>query len=219
MIRAAGLWLLLATAVLAAPDWYQGTPEEFARRPEAQARIDPAHFNEELMTAAIFHETNRTRRRLGLPVFTHVAKLDTAADLKAALGVLEAGLTHESAPAHLATPAIRVKYAGLDYSMVAENLARLPSYDLPAGTKQVGVRQRDGREIYYRLDTGRDLELRTYADFAAFAVESWMNSPGHRANIVNPGLKSLGCAARPCHAPISDHEQIYAVQVFYIPPH
>jgi uncharacterized protein YkwD len=212
------VFLLLATPALAVPDWYQGTPEAFARRPEAQARIDPAHFDGELMAAAIFHETNRTRRRLGLPPFRHLAKLDAAGDLKASVGIFEPEVRHESALPLTATPADRVKSVGLDFSRVAENIARLPAYDLPDGTKRLEVRKINGREVFYRMDTGRPAELHTYAGFAAYVVDSWMNSPGHRANIVSPALVSLGCAARPCQAPISGHEQIYAVQVFHTPP-
>lgn len=210
-------WLALALTARAA-DWYRLSPDEFAHRPEAGERIDPAHFNGGLLAAAIFHETNRTRRRLGLPAFRHLAKLDTAADLKAAIGVFEPEVRHESALPLTATPAERVKSTGLEYSLVAENIARLPSYDLPDGTKKLEVRKENGREVFYRTDTGRPAELHTYAGFAAYVVDSWMKSPGHRANIVNPELVALGCAARPCLSPINGHEQVYAVQVFHAPP-
>jgi uncharacterized protein YkwD len=216
------LLALIAAAALVLParaagDWSRLPAEKFARLPELQQRIDPAHFDEALLSTAIFHETNRVRRRLGLPLFKHLEKLDAAAELKAAAGVLEPELRHESAlPAH-ALPADRVKSVGLEYRIVAENLARLPAYDLPEGVKKVGVRKRGGREEYYRLDTGRALERRTYENFAVYVVDSWMNSPGHRANIVNAALTSLGCAARPCEAPVSGHEQVYAVQVFFTP--
>jgi len=201
----------------AATDWTKLSADEFARRPEVQQRIDPAHFDEALLSTAVFHETNRVRRRLGLPLFKHLAKLDDAADLKAAVGVFEPGLSHESYLPAIATPAARIASMGLEYQRIAENIARLPSYDLPAGIKQVGVRKVGGREEYYRFDTGGPLELRTYESFAVYAVDSWMNSPGHRANIVNPALAALGCAARPCEEPVSGHAQIYAVQVFFTP--
>lgn len=207
----------LSVSVTAAPDWYHQAADEFARRPEAQVRIDPAHFDGGLMAAAIFHETNRVRRRLGLPLFKHLAKLDAAADIKAAIGVFEPEVRHESTLPQTATPAARVKSVGLDYSRVAENIARLPAYDLPDGIKKLEVRKINGREVFYRIDTGRPAELHTYAGFAAYVVDGWMKSPGHRANIVSPELISLGCAARPCLSPLNSHEQVYAVQVFFTP--
>jgi len=206
-----------AAANVPAIDWYQFSPEEFAVQPIADARIDPADFDETLMAAAIFHETNRVRRRQGLPRFTHVAKLDVAAACKASLGVFEVEVRHTSDFPFSATPAERVKSTGLDYERVAENIARIGSYDLPEGMTRLGVRQRHGRDEFYRLDTGRPPELQTYAGFATQVVESWMKSPGHRANILDPNLASLGCAARPCRSLVSRHEQIYAVQVFFTP--
>jgi uncharacterized protein YkwD len=48
-------------------------------------------------------------------------------------------------------------------------------------------------------------------------VNDWMNSPAHRANIVNPELTSLGCAARTTLSWKGRQEQIYVVQVFFTP--
>lgn len=200
-----------------AADWYALSPDEFAREPAAAARIDPADLHRGLLEAAIFHETNRVRRRLGLPAFTHVAKLDDAADLKATVGVIETQLSHENPVPLTELPADRVRAVGLDYARVSENIARLSAYDLPAGTDALGVREHDGHTEYYRLDTGRPVEMQTYANFAAMLVTAWMNSPPHRANIVNPQLVSLGCATRACHSLIGHHAQVYAVQVFFTP--
>jgi uncharacterized protein YkwD len=210
------MFLWLASSSHAA-DWYALTPEGFAAHPAAQARIEPEKFDPGLMAAAIFHETNRVRRQLGLPRFTHVAKLDVAAERKAALGLLETEVRHTSDFPFAATPAERVKSAGLDYARVAENLARISSYELPAGTSQLGVRKRNGVDEFYRIDTGRPPELQSYVGFATEVVASWMKAPGHRDNITDPRLVSLGCAARPCRSFISRHEQIYAVQVFFTP--
>jgi uncharacterized protein YkwD len=204
-------------AWLGAADWPTMTPGEFAGRPEVQARVNFAEFDADLMGAAIFHETNRVRRELGLAPFAHLAKLDAAGDLKAAIGVVQGELVHENPLPLTATPADRVKAVGVAYRQVAENIARLTLFDLPAGTTQVGVRERNGRTEYYHLDTKRAVELRSYAGFAESVVRSWMNSPGHRANIVNPALTALGCAARPCRSPLNQQEQIYAVQVFCTP--
>lgn len=212
------LALLLSTSVVTAVDWQAVPPEEFARLPEVQARVVFEDFNRALMSAAIFHETNRVRQRLGLPSFLHEPKLDTAADLKAAIGVLQSELTHENPLPNTATPADRVRSVGLRYRQVSENIARLGLFDVPPGISQVGVRQRGGRPEFYRLDTKQAVQLRTYSDFAEAVVASWMNSPGHRAHIVSRELISLGCAARPCRSQVVNHEQVYAVQVFFTPP-
>jgi uncharacterized protein YkwD len=208
---------VLAVAGWGAPTWQQEPPEVFAVRPEVQAAVDWAKFDQPLMIAAIFHETNRVRRRLGLVPFTHLPKLVEAADLKAVIGTLQGGLTHENPLPLTATPAARVRAVGLAYREVAENIGRLGLLDLPAGRTQVGVRKRDGRDEYHHLENGQPVGRRTYAGFAAVVVAAWMNSPPHRANIVNPALVSLGCGARPCRDLTNGHEQIYAVQLFFTP--
>ncbi len=203
----------------AATDRQQLPGEEFARLPEVQAAIDYAKFDQLLLVAAIFQETNRVRRQLGLVPFTHLPKLDEAADLKATIGVLQGELSHENPLPLTATPADRVRAAGLSYRQVAENIARLGILDLPAGNTQLGlgVRKRQGRDEYYQLETKRTVESRTYAGFAAAVVQAWMNSPSHRANILNPEYASLGCGARAGRDLVNGHEQIYAVQVFFTP--
>src|SRR6187402_722979 len=106
------LWLIAAAS---ARDWYALSPEEFAVQPAVHARIDPENFDGTLMAAAIFHETNRVRRQLELARFTHVARLDVAAERKASLGVFESQVRHTSDIPFAATPADRVKATGLDY--------------------------------------------------------------------------------------------------------
>lgn len=43
-----------------------------------------------------------------------------------------------------------------------------------------------------------------------------MDSPGHRENIVHPGLVHLGCAVREARS-LSNVEMVFGVQVFYTP--
>ena len=64
------------------------SPAKIAKLPEVNTRIDFAHYDRDLMAAAIFHETNRTRVKLGLKPFLHLPKLDDAADLQASTGAL-----------------------------------------------------------------------------------------------------------------------------------
>ncbi|HEX2861680.1 MAG TPA: CAP domain-containing protein, partial [Lacunisphaera sp.] len=217
-LRAVVLLVLgTVSARAAAPDWRALPPEDFERRAEVKTVVDHGSFDADLMAVAIFHETNRVRRRLGLEAFTHLAKLDEAADLKAVMGVMQEELTHHNPLPETATPAARVESVGLVYRVVAENLARLSLLNVPPGVTQIGIRRRGGRDEPYLLDTGRTVEPHTYASFAARVVEDWMNSPGHRANIVSPELKQLGCAARPALSWKGRQEQVYAVQVFFTP--
>jgi uncharacterized protein YkwD len=58
--------------------------------------------------------------------------------------------------------------------------------------------------------------MHTYLSFAEALVESWMQSPGHRKNILHKEQEYLGCAcelARKTNA----METFYCAQVFFAP--
>lgn len=211
------LFLFLFVVRATAAEWQAMEPAEFAALPEVQARVDFGDFDDDLMAAAIFHATNRTRAEWGLPPFAHLPALDRAATQKATIGILQGKLTHENPLPLTTTPADRVRAVGVDYRAVAENIAQQSLLDLPPGVTEVGVRQRGGHNEFYRVDTKQPVQLQTYATFADNVVRAWMSSPGHRANLVNPEFTALGCAARPIRSPVARHEQVYAVQVFCTP--
>ena len=99
----------------------------------------------------------------------------------------------------------------------------------PCGWRKMCIRDRVAKE---GLDTGRVGEnvimmsaLRpdgapprgyTYAEYAALLVDAWMNSPPHRANILNPSFTYLGCAAQLGKGVRNGNDEIYADQVFLL---
>ena len=54
-------------------------------------------------------------------------------------------------------------------------------------------------KFYYIYDFND--ENPTYWSLASLLVEGWMNSSGHRRNILNPEYKYLGCGAWPYNNP------------------
>jgi uncharacterized protein YkwD len=89
----------------------------------------------------------------------------------------------------------RVQHQGLAGSRFAENAIMMPA----------------GRE------PGSPEPAFTYGTYAAFLVEKWMNSPGHRANLLNPEFTYLGCAARPGRGIVHGEWRVFATQVFFLP--
>lgn len=175
--------------------------------------IDPASLDEPLLARAIFDETNRVRAQLGLQLFRAEAKLDDAAETQARLGAVFRPPSHTNPFPLIATPLDRVKYAGLEPDFVAENIGQIAIYDVPSGTSIYYLKNdrtlRDARN-------GQPVRTHTYAGFAQAIVQAWMNSPGHRANVVNPALRYLGCAAKVSRSQ-DDIPMIFAVQAFYTP--
>lgn len=189
--------------------------KDFWARPELDARIDVAAFNRTLMAEAIFEETNRVRREFKLRNFLLLPKLNEAADLEAAVGKVYQPPSHTNPFPMIGTPALRVKYAGLDASRVAENIALLPVYEVDSSAG-VGTVVREGRRVAVNATTGAGLKPATYRWFAAEVVKAWMNSPHHRENITDPKLLYLGCSVQPM-VTLLGLDNLFCVQVFFNP--
>lgn len=177
-------------------NWLQMPTEDFFHRPEVNARIDPVALDRGLLAAAIFHQTNRQRHALGLPLFRWLPKAAEAADTQANWAAVVGRSDHRNPIPNLEWPIDRAHAVGLDPTMVGENLATTPIYDIGSAT-ELAIKRDGTRNIYFNPLTGAEAPVHTYASFAAYVVTRWMESPGHRANIVKPEHDYLGCSARP----------------------
>lgn len=203
MLRALGIRQVFLLLVLAGA----------AGAAELNDVIRPEAFDEARMSGAIFAETNRVRAQLGLKAFGAEPKLDDAAETQALIGSVFRPPSHTNPFPLIATPLDRVKFAGLNPEVVAENIAQLAIYVLPNGATIYYMKQdRTLRDTH----TGQPVQTHTYASFARTVVDAWMNSPGHRENIVNAKLRFLGCAAKISHSQ-DGIAMVFAVQAFYTP--
>lgn len=210
---------LLAAGVagrLGADPWVELTPSEFALRSELQERIALANLDRELMARAIFHETNRVRGRMGLPALKPLADLDRAADFQASIGSVMNVVSHDNPMPDLATLKHRVERAGLKLKTAAENLAASTILEGGTGPRSVIVQRIAGREVLLDPDTRQEVKPRTYAAMAEALVQQWMDSPGHRANLVSQDMEYLGVSVRP-RKTAGGMDSLYAVQVFFTP--
>jgi uncharacterized protein YkwD len=212
----AGLAGLAAGAACgAAPRLTELVPAEFWRLPQSQEAVDVTALDRALLTAAIFHETNRHREAAGAPALSHRRQLDEAADMQAAMLALGLELTHENPLPGRRTPGERVRWTGLRPQSVAENLA-ITALLFPPVTGEVHVRVENGRRVFSAEPGGPPLARHTYASLAGAVVGQWMSSPAHRANVLDPRAQYLGCAVRPCRT-IHGTDAICSVQVFFTP--
>lgn len=154
-----------------------------------------ADFDYELLGTAIFSETNRVRAANGVPRLAPLPALDAAAADQASFMALMFRTQHDNPIRGEHDVAERVRHAGLDGSRVGENVIMMPA-QRPDGSP---------RPDY------------TYAELAALIVDSWMNSPPHRLNLLDPGFASLGCAARIARGVVRGDLRVFAAQVFYTP--
>lgn len=194
----------------------QWAPEKFAELPALQTKLHSAQLDHTLLAAAIFHETNRVRREHGLRPFRWLAPLDEAADLQANSIALDQTVGHTNLFPALLTIGDRLERVGLPGGRAAENAAALPLLDIDPA-HGIRITRHENQPVAADDVTGRIGQPHTYATFAAAALKAWMDSPGHRANILNPGFESLGCSGRAMKR-ISSIDMIACVQVFYTAP-
>ncbi len=150
----------------------------------AVATIQRAAVDPARLAAAIFAETNRVRKEHRRRALRALPGLATAAEEQAAYMALVLRATHTNVRAEAADAVARVERAGLLPRVVAENVATLT---------------RDGKNE---------------EQLAAALVAAWMQSPGHRANLLNDQMTHLGCAARFARL-ASGSEAVFSVQVFF----
>ena len=182
----------------------------FQERPAVQRSIKPKQqpYWRAWLMVAIHHYTNAARRRQNRAPLAHAPALDSAAGHYALLLRHQEGLRHRYPKARWRLPADRIAYWGGNYRGTAENLARLPLWELgPEGRFQITEKGQ------YQLPSGKAVHNQSYADMAQNVVQGWLGSSGHRANLLGPYTDlGLGVArwARPSEAP----PQVIIVQNF-----
>jgi uncharacterized protein YkwD len=160
----------------------------------ADTMISADHFDGDLLAADIIAETNRARRAHGAGALTQNQSLDSAADEQVSSMALAGEAGHDNPFPGEHDVAERVATQGIEGGHVGENVIMMQLLRAPDGA----------------------LLPCTYAEFAGRLVDAWMNSPGHRANMLNPGFTHIGCAARLAHGAIAANLRVYSCQVFYL---
>lgn len=147
-------------------------------------------FTREELAKALLVETNRVRVAHYRQALKPLRPLAEAADDQAAFLAMIGESSHYSPVKGQRTAAERVRQHGLWDVLVGENVLAMT---IPAGDKPA-----------------------TCESVAAQLVEQWMNSPGHRANLLNRDFTHFGGAVRFAKG-IGQTERSYAVQVFAKP--
>lgn len=185
--------LLFLALPLGAEDTVQSAPWTFADyerfnsagfrlHPPVLKVMDRAKLDVGLLNAAIFFVTNTEREKHGLPMFQTSRALTACAYEHSRDMALENFFSHENPnDPSKRTAWQRMEAKGLKSGERAENIAMRTTNGL------------------------------TYLAFADEMVKLWMNSPGHRANILNRNLLFLGCGVHACTCP---KFHVYATQNF-----
>jgi uncharacterized protein YkwD len=174
-------------------DFDSVTPADFRKDPRFLKRIDFNDIDYPLLDAAIFYATNEIRIKNGLKPLAHSAALEEAA-AGHARRMAEKDFFSHSDPFDKtrAEPADRLRLAGVANPHPAENIVQAFGLAYAAG-KPVYARGRGG---FSYAENGPLIPPHTYLSFADAALAIWMNSSGHRANILSSNALELGCGTR-----------------------
>lgn len=187
----------------------------FAKLSQAQAPIVFERVDLNLLSAAIFHETNRRRANNKLPALGFDTAAGRAADLQAQIMAKTGEISHENRNPQYATLGQRLAAVGLKPRFAAENLAYTFAVQYRSG-ERLYVREENGEKVFSYRPAGPPLAPHTYVSFAKAVVDQWMDSPGHRRNLLHREPKFLGVGCRPAKDE-AGLPMVYCCQVFYAP--
>lgn len=165
--------------------------QQFEQLPVANQRVDMNNINYALLHAAIFYESNRQREEQNLAQFSHSPALERAAKGHSDDMTANDFFSHASPVVGKETMAQRLKIAGASGGASAENIAITFGIEYQAKQPVATPTQNGGNFFSYTVG-GEPLKNRTYLGLAQAVLVQWMDSPGHRANLLNPAYTFLG---------------------------
>ena len=159
-----------------------------------QRKIEKPLVDLELLNAAVFWFTNVERRKFNLKQFQFHEKLRQAAVLHSEQMKNRNFFSHDNNfEARYRTLTDRIdslkdsSFQG--FMSWGENIA---DYPVIKANETFTIQNRNGITRLFSTN-GQELFPYTYYEYARLMVEGWMNSPGHRENILKPDFEYLGC--------------------------
>ena len=157
----------------------------------AQTVVPTGRINQSLLNNAIRAEVNFHRCRSGLkPVGDAGRGLTTQAEKHSVWMARTQQLTHKSTVAGSATLGQRVKKAGIKFRTGSENIGMVHRYQIDNRRFKI----LNSSSCQFATQDGKALPAHSYATLARHAVTLWMNSPGHRKNILDKRVSRVSTA-------------------------
>ena len=210
------LILTAAAAATGGTNFFQMTATQFAARTETKERIQFDAMQTNVMNAAVLHETNRRRAEHGLRPLKFHPKALAVAGIQSQIMKKRGSISHENPTVpQYETLMKRVRSVGVNPGLAAENVATAFGLRYESG-KAFYKREEKGQPIFSYEPNGAAIQPHSYQSFARALVESWMNSPGHRKNILLGEAEFLGVS---CVGSVAESGMpvFYCTQVFLAP--
>ena len=157
----------------------------------AQTIVPTGRINQGLLDAAIRAEVNYHRCRAGLPkVAAAGTGLATQAKKHSQWMARSQQLTHRSTVPGASTLKQRVKKAGVKFRTGSENIGMVHRYQIDNRRFKI----LSSSQCQFATYEGKKLPAHSYASLARHVVNLWMNSPGHRKNILDRRVSKVSTA-------------------------
>lgn len=174
---------------------YKRTEETaFFQRNELNGQINFNQIDYPLLHAAIFFVTNQERKKAGLKPFEYQSEIELVASKHAQDMVKYGFYSHTSKIRIKRSVQDRFHLEGLNPKYFGENICSTYGLQYQTGRK-VNPPYRSGEFTYAFTSKVEKIPPHSYLSFAKSVVLLWMQSPGHRQNILNPSFTTLGCGA------------------------
>lgn len=187
--------LALFISGLQLPCYCAGRDEDLLKAPEKSVRkkapgqpagtkLVASQFEAQRVVQLIFDLTNKERKRVGLKPLEWNDQLADAAARHSADMANRGYFSHQT-KGFLRRPKLRdrAQQSGGDSPRLAENIAMIPTFRSQQ-VQYVATSNGYAPQMYLQGDT--------YEEVAGWAMREWMNSEGHRRNILSPDLSTLG---------------------------
>lgn len=162
--------------------------------PASTAQAVPTrNLDQNLFNQAVLVEVNYERCKAGLQPVSLAGGLMLVANTHANWMARRQLLSHRSTVRGQETVQDRVLSSGVNARRGSENIGNTPRYQF-SGSRRIMVKNM-GR-CDFTTPGGRQITPHSYATLATQIVSMWMDSAGHRRNVLDRNAKTIGSAVR-----------------------
>lgn len=183
--------LCVGTALLTSLPTFADACSRSVSKQAASTVVPSKSIDQSLLDSAIRVEVNFHRCRAGLGKVGDVGtNLSNQAQKHSQWMAKTQQLTHRSTVAGAATLRDRFKRAGVQFRTGSENIGMVHRYQIDNRRFKI----LDSGNCKFATYEGKPLPAHSYASLARHAVSLWMNSPGHRRNILDKSVRKVETA-------------------------
>ena len=155
----------------------------------AETIVPAGRINQDRLDRAIRAEVNYHRCRAGLSKLGNAGQnLAKQAKKHSQWMARSQQLTHRSTVPGAATLKQRVRASGVEFKTGSENIGMVHRFQID------NRRFKINGQCQFATYEGQSLPAHSYASLARHVVNLWMNSPGHRKNILDRRVKRVSTA-------------------------